>query len=128
MGIGRLLVLVFGAALVAWTGAAAASSLPLSSSSLGAGTADVTSCDSSGVDFRYAIDGSSSVTAVTVTNIDAACRGATLRLTLTNAGIEVGAGSVQLPATSWTGTYVVSVSPTPPSTAVTATYAAIEGP
>lgn len=128
MGIARLVWLTIGVATVAWAGAAAASSLPLSSSSLGAGTANVTSCDSSGVDFRYAVDGSGSVTSVTVTNIDAACQGATLRVTLTNAGVDVGAGSTQLPSSGWTGSYAVPISPTPLSTAVTATYAAIEGP
>lgn len=128
MGIARLVWLAIGVATVAWAGAGAASSLPLSSSSLGAGTANVTSCDGSGVEFRYTLDGAGSVTSVTVANIDAACQGATLRVTLTNAGADVGAGSMQLPTSGWTGTYAVSISPTPLSNAVTATYAAIEGP
>ena len=124
----RLAWLAIGAATVAWAGAASASSLPLSSRSLGAGSATVTSCDISGVDYRYAVDGAGSVTSVTVANIDAACQGGTLRVTLTAAGADVGGGSVQLPTSGWTGAYAVSVSPTPPSTAVTATYVAIEGP
>lgn len=128
MGIARLVWLAIGAATVAWAGAAAASSLPLSSSSLGAGTANVTSCDGSGVDFRYVLDATGSVTSVIVANIDPACQGATLRVTLTNAGADVGTGSTQLPSSGWTGSYPVSISPTPLSTAVTATYAAIEGP
>ena len=128
MGKTRLAWLAIGAATVAWAGAAAASSLPLTSSSLGAGSANVTSCDSSGVDFRYALDGAGAITSVTVADIDAACQGATLRVTLTDAGTNVGGGSVQLPTSGWTGTYAVSISPTPLSTAVTATYVAIEGP
>lgn len=128
MGIARLVWLAIGAATIAWAGQAAASSLPLASSSLGAGTAAVPSCDSSGVDFRYALDGTGSITSVTVANIDPACQGATLRVTLTNAGVDVGSGSAQLPSSGWTGAYTVSISPTPLSTAVTATHAAIEGP
>lgn len=128
MAITRLAWLAIGAATVAWAGVAAAASLPLSSSSLGAGSANVTSCDTSGVDFHYALDGAGSITSVTVANIDAACQGATLRVTLTAAGADVGGGSVQLPTSGWTGKYAVSISPTPLSTAITATYAAIEGP
>lgn len=128
MGIARLLWLAIGTATVVLAGAASASSLPLAAGSLGAGAASVTSCDSGGVDFRYAVDGAGAVTSVTVTNIDPACQGATLRVALTNAGAEVGSGWVQLPTSGWTGTYVVSISPTPASNAVTATYAAIEGP
>ena len=128
MAITRLAWLAIGAATVAWAGVASATSLPLSTSSLGAGSANVTSCDNSGVDFRYALDSAGSVTSVTVANIDAACQGATLRVTLAAAGADVGQGSVQLPTSGWTGTYAVSISPTPLSTAVTATYVAIEGP
>ena len=128
MGMTRLAWLVIGAATVAWGATAAATSMPLPSSSLGAGIASVASCDSSGVDFRYALDGAGSVTSVTVANIDAACQGGTLRVTLTNAGAAVGGGSMQLPASGWTGTYAVSISPTPLSTVVTAAYVAIEGP
>ncbi len=128
MGKTRLAWLAIGAATVAWAGQAAALSLPLSSGSLGAGSATVMSCDSSGVDYRYALDGAGSVRWVTVANIDAACQGGTLRVTLTAAGADVGEGAVQLPTSGWTGTYAVSISPTPPSTAVTATYVAIEGP
>lgn len=128
MSVGRLLWLVIGATTVAAAGAASASALPLSAGSLDAGSATVASCDSSGVDFRYAVDAAGSVTSVTVANIDAACQGGTLRVTLTNGGADVGTGSIQLPSSGWTGSYAVSISPTPLSTAVTATYAAIEGP
>lgn len=128
MGIARLIWLAIGTVMVVWTGAAGASSLPLSPASLAAGAASVTRCDGNGVDFRYVLDGTASVTSVIVAGIDAACQGGTLRVTLTSTGVDVGTGSVQLPASGWTGTYAVSISPTPLSSSVTATHAAIEGP
>lgn len=124
----RLVWLAIGTLTVAWAGAASASSLPLSSGSLGAGIGNVASCDGSGVDFSYAVDAAGSVTFVTVRNIDPACQGGSLSVTLTASGANVGAGSLQLPTSGWTGTYTVPISPNPVSSAVTATYAAIDGP
>lgn len=124
----RFAWVIVAAATAGFAVVAHATNLPISPGPLGAGAATVTSCDSSGVDFRYALNSAGSVTSVTVANIDEGCQGGTLRVTLTNGGADVGTGSMLLPSSGWTGSYAVSISPTPLSSLVTATYAAIEGP
>lgn len=121
-------LLIIGATTVCAV-VAYATSLPLSSGGLASGVSAVTSCDPDGVDFSYALDDAGRVTSVTVADVDVACAGGTLRVTLTNGGTDVGAGSALLPSTGpWAGAYAVSVIPTPLSSSLTATYAAIEGP
>ena len=106
-----------------------ATDLPTSSLPLAAGTAAVVPCDGDGLDFRYTVNASGEVTAVTVVNVHASCAGGTLRITLTSNGADIGAGALVLPAESpWTGAYTVTLSPTPQSSSVTSTFVAIEGP
>jgi len=65
---------------------------------------------------------------VTVGSIALACAGGTLRLTLTNGTTGVGSGSASLPASGFSGSAAITVSPSPASNQVTAAYTAIEGP
>jgi len=115
-------------AVVAALELAAAATMPTSVPPLGGGTADVSACDTDGFTFRHTIDTSGRITSVTVDAMAAPCAGGTLRLTLTNGTTSVGSGSASLPSVGFSGSATVSVSPTPPSSGVTAVYAVVEGP
>ncbi|MEA2549054.1 MAG: hypothetical protein QOE42_1652 [Chloroflexota bacterium] len=119
-----LAALTLGALIVA-----SAASLVPTSRRLGAGTVTLAPCDANGFAYRYAIDTSGQIVNVTVDSIAAACAGGTLRVTLANsASAAIGSGAVALPSTSFSGTVTVALSPTPQSSLVASTYAAIEGP
>jgi hypothetical protein len=122
--IGTLLV----AGLVSAVGLASAAAMPTSAGPLGAGTVGVTACDGDGFTFAATIDTSGRITNVTVSGIDAACAGATLRVTLANGTTSVGSGSASLPASGFTGSATVSISPSPLSTGVDRIFAVAEGP
>ncbi|MDP9270619.1 MAG: hypothetical protein M3P14_06585 [Chloroflexota bacterium] len=114
--------------LLALFGGAFAASMPATSRALGAGTAVVAACDANGFTFKPALDATSHVTTVAISGIAAACAGGTLRMTLTNGTTSVGSGSASLPSSGFSGSVTVTISPTPLSTSVTATYAVVEGP
>ena len=105
-----------------------AASIPITGGTVGAGTAAVSACDPDGFTYRYAVDSSGKITTVTVGSIALACAGGTLRLTLTNGTTSVGSGSASLPASGFSGSASITVSPSPASNQVTAAYSAIEGP
>src|SRR5688500_8416121 len=91
---------------------AMAASLGVTTNSLGAGSADVTSCDANGVTAGYDVtfaSGGYKVLEVNVTGVnDAACAGQTLGITLVNAaGSSIGSGSATIAAGS--STYDVSI-------------------
>jgi hypothetical protein len=109
--------------------AASAASLVPTSRRLGAATVTIAACDTNGFAYRYAINTSDQVVSVAVDSIAAACAGGTLRFTLANsASTAIGAGAVNLPSTSFSGTATVTLSPTPQSNLVASAYAAIDGP
>jgi hypothetical protein len=122
-----LCLVVLAACLVSTEGAAAAS-VAVSPRAIGGGIASVNACDSNGFAFMPALDATGHVTTVTVGSIAGACAGGTLRVTLVNGTSSVGSGSASLPSSGFTGSAVVSMSPTPVSNQVTAVYAVIEGP
>ncbi|MGH2462976.1 MAG: hypothetical protein ACRDFZ_05035 [Candidatus Limnocylindria bacterium] len=115
-------------AVVAALELAAAATMATSAPPLGAGTADVSACDTDGFTFRHTIDTSGRITSVMVGAMAPQCAGGTIRLTLTNGTTSVGSGSASLPAVGFSGSATVSISPTPLSSAVTAVYAVVEGP
>jgi hypothetical protein len=115
-------------ATLACLGCAFAVTLPTSVPTLGAGAAAVSACDSDGFSYRYTVDTSGKITAVTVGSIAGTCAGGTLRITLTNGTASVGSGSAALPAVGFSGSAAVTLSPAPASNQVTAAYTAIEGP
>jgi len=119
-----LLALASGLGLA---GIASANSLPLSSATIGTAASVIGACDTGGVEWRYAIDAAGMVTSATVRDIDLACSGATLRLTLTGGGAIVGAGSAVLPSAGFDGEATLNISPTPQSSAVERAYVAIDG-
>jgi hypothetical protein len=122
--------LVSGLVVLALAGAvvATATSLSITSTRLGGGTANVTACDSNGFSYRYTVDLSERITSVAVSNIDLSCAGGVLRLTLASSGSSVGGGSASLPSSGFTGDAAIAISPTPLSATVTAAHAVIEGP
>lgn len=123
-----LLASVAPIAILASVGMAAASAMPLSAPPLGAGTAVVNACDTDGFSLRHTVDTSGRLTVVTVGSMAAACAGGTLRLTVTSGTTSVGAGTVSLPSSGFTGSATVTLSPQPPSSAVTAVHLVVEGP
>jgi hypothetical protein len=118
----RLLVcvLVLGAGTVSY---AAAASLSFGTKSLGSGGITVPVCDSDGFTYTRVLSAAHNVTSVTVSGINAACSGGTLKLTLTGAAnASVGSGSV---AVTGTGNATVAISPTPLASTVTSYRSAI---
>lgn len=125
----RIAWILAGVTIAALTVTASAASLSVFGAGLASGTASISACDTDGVEFSYALDTAGNVTSVTVGDVDVACQGGTLRMTLANGGAAIGSGSVLLPSSGpWIGSYEVAISPTPASGDVTATHAAIEGP
>ncbi|MEX0625372.1 MAG: hypothetical protein WD402_02380 [Chloroflexota bacterium] len=114
-------------AIVAAVGVGAASAMPLVASTIGAGTAAVSACDTDGLTFHHTVDTSGRLTVVTVGSMAAACAGGTLRLTVTNGATSAGEGTVALPSAGFTGSAAVTLGPQPLSTAVTAVYIVVEG-
>jgi hypothetical protein len=97
----RLVIVLVAATAVFGAVFAFAASLGVSSASLGAGDAVVSSCDTNGVSASYSTTYSSGykVSAITVSGIAAACDGKTVSATLTGTGAN-------LPQTVSLGTYV----------------------
>ena len=122
------IVAVAGALVLFLLQSGYASNLNVTTIKLGAGSAGVAVCDPDGLSFRYTSNNAGQVTQVSVTDIHAACAGGTLKVTLSNGSASVGTGSVSLPASGFTGTASVSLSPQPAATVITAARAAIEGP
>jgi hypothetical protein len=123
---GRAWGLPAGAALLL-AGAAAAGGLPVASVSLGAGTAELVPCDGDGVRMAYGLSVDARITTVTVWDIDPACAGGTVRLTLTGGTQVIGAATALLPATGFDGSAKLNISAAPLATAVTRTDVAIDG-
>jgi hypothetical protein len=123
-----LLAAVAPIAILTGLGMAAASAMPLTAPSLGAGTAVVSACDSDGFTLRHTVDTAGRLTAVTVGSMSPACAGGMLRLTVTSGSTSVGEGTASLPSAGFTGSAAVTLSPQPLSSAVTAVYVAVEGP
>jgi hypothetical protein len=123
----RALVVAGLAGALLAAGIASAASLSTAAGPLGGGTASVSRCDANGFTFGATIDTSGRITGVTVSGIDAGCAGATLRVTLASGTTSVGSGSVAMPASGFTGTANVTVSPTPLSTGVDGIFAVAEG-
>ena len=93
-----LVVGVVGAVAFATVWAAAAA-LTVNSSTLGAGTTTIASCDTNGVDVSYTVAWDSTnkryaVSTASVTNIMDACRGKTLSVTVQDSSnVSLGNGS-----------------------------------
>jgi hypothetical protein len=124
----RAIVLIL-AATAASAVFAAAAGLTLASARLGAGGTAVSTCDSDGFTFQNTLDLSGAVTSVTVSGINAACAGGSLNLTLANfSGASIGSGSASLPASGFTGSVTVSISPQPQPNQVSRYVATVTGP
>jgi hypothetical protein len=100
---------------------AVAASLGVTSNQLGAGSADVNSCDTNGVTTGYDasfLGGTYKVTEVNVTGVnDAACDGHTIGVTLVNsAGTSIGSGTATV--TTGTTSYDVVIAAQPAASAV----------
>lgn len=109
--------------------ASAASLGGLTSQSIGGDTAVVASCDSDGVSIAYdstysATLGAYEVSSVTVSGIDAACTGETIKVTVHDgSNVALGAGSIAVAGTS----QAVSISAGADTSAVTGTAVVISG-
>ena len=110
---------------------AAAASVSVTNSSLGAGKGSVTACDTDGTPVSYVgvtysnTNARYEVTSVTVTNINAACNGGTIFVTLADSsGNSVGSGSASVSSTSAT----VSITATGASSSVSRIGVAVVGP
>jgi hypothetical protein len=103
---------------------AAAASLPFAARSVGSGGVQVPICDSDGFKYTRTLDGSHDVTAVTVSDINAACIGGLLQVTLAgsgNAALGSGTGTV-------TGPYLtVTISGAALASSITSYNVAITG-
>lgn len=106
------------------TGVATAADLKPSAAVVGAGTAAVTACASSGsVSW---LDETGSVTQVSISGLPAACNGATLSATLTAGTTDIGhGGPVVVSAGSATITVLTAA---PSASTVTDVYIALVGP
>ena len=124
MNVRRALGVAVTVLAVASAGYAAAATLgPLGSTSLGAGSANVTSCDSDGVQSDYTIE-EDVVTAVTISGIHANCLDGSLSVALTDAGgLAVGTASDVVEGPS----LVLYVAPQPAAEEVTGIHVAITG-
>ncbi len=111
--------------VVATTAFASAASLGLSTNTLGAGSANVQTCDSDGVSATYTVT-SGNVTAVTIDGIAAACAGGRLKVTLADSsGAAIGSGGPTVVAAT---SESVSVNPQPAAANVAQLHVVIEGP
>lgn len=109
----------------------AAASLSVTSPGLGANAVVVGDCDTDGVpvsSFEIVYDTADDryeVADVTVKNLDAACSGATLAVTLTDvSNASLGSGTTTVSATTAT----VTMSPAPASANVTSVHISLVGP
>lgn len=104
---------------------AAAASLGVTSNAIGAGNHSLTACDSDGFTFSRTVNSSGQITGMTISGIALACAGGTLTVTVTNSSdVSIGAGSVSLPSSGFTGSANITPSPTP-TTARTNHYQAV---
>ena len=93
---------------------AAAAALTVNSSTLGAGTTTISSCDTNGVDVSYTVSWDSTnkryaVATASVTNIMDACRGKTISVTVQDSSnVSLGNGSTTV-ATGTTNVNTTSV-------------------
>jgi hypothetical protein len=124
----RLLVTVAALAMLGSLQGAFAASLTASVPRLASGTAAITPCDANGFTFLHSVDSTGRITSVTVSGIDVACAGGTLRVTLANGTASAGSGSASLPSSGFSGTAAVGMSPQPLSSGVTAVYGIVQGP
>lgn len=117
---------VFGAVF-----ASAASLGGITSGSVGADNAAVASCDTDGVTTSYATSWDSTddryeITSVTVTNVNNACDGRTLSVSLLNAtSDQVGTGSVSIPSDALSTQATVSLSTAAPAKDTVSVHASI---
>ena len=115
-----LVVCVLFAAVLA--GSAAAATLTLTSKSLAAGNAGVTSCGVSSLAATRIVDNSGNVTSVSVASIPLACSGETLSVTLVGASnVSLGTGTAVLGSCTTTCSASIAASTTNFATAVAAT-------
>jgi hypothetical protein len=122
----RLRRLWFLLVLLAAGGAsyAAAASLPFVARSVGSGGVQVPICDSDGFKYTRTLDGSHNVTGVTVSDINAACVGGLLQLTLAGSGnAALGSGTGTVAGASLT----VTISGTALASSITSYNVAITG-
>lgn len=125
------LVVVVGTAAFVVVGSAASLGT-VSSSSLAAGAATVSRCDSDGVTVDYTTTGGA-VTAVRVAGLaDPGCEGAALRITLTdssgNAISSAGPTTVPSDGDAVANSLSLSVSPNPAAGTVAAYHVSLTGP
>jgi hypothetical protein len=108
------------------TSFAAAATLAVTSTTLGAGRTAVPACDTDGFTFTHTLDTSHNVATVTVSGIAAACAGATLQLTLANSlNASIGSSNAALPSSGFTGAATLTIAGTAPSANVAAYRVAI---
>lgn len=124
----KLIIALMVGAMVFGTVFAVAASLGVTTNGLGAGNADVTSCDTNGVTTGYEtsfVSGGYKVTEVNVTGVnDAACNGHTLGITLVNSGgTSIGTGTATI--TTGTSSYDVPIAAQPAASAVEDVHAVI---
>jgi hypothetical protein len=111
--------------MIAATAAAAAGFGGLNDGRIATGAAVVASCDPNSVTVLYTIT-SGLVTQVTIADIDAACTGGELSVTLVDAATaNIGTGG---PLTVTSSSATVAVTPQPARTSVAATHVVIAGP
>jgi hypothetical protein len=93
-------ILGFAVAVAAtFAACAAAATLAVSSKTLAAGNAAVTSCGVSSLTATRDVDNSGTVTSVTVSSVPAACAGETLNVALVNgSGAALGTSSATVPS------------------------------
>jgi len=110
----RALVAILVAGAVFGGVFAFAASLTVNSDNLGAGNADVDSCDEDSVDASYTVAYDAAkdfwkVTHIVVSNVNVLCNGETLSATLTDgAGASIGTASATVALTSGSQSFAVS--------------------
>jgi hypothetical protein len=110
----RLVPIAVAAAIVGAAVVGAAASLPLASDHLAAGNAVVARCDTGGVSVAY-VGAPGNVTALAVTQLDAACDGGAIKATVTDlAGGNVASGSAVVSS----GSATIPLSPARPAEVV----------
>lgn len=108
------------------TSFAAAATLGVTSTTLGAGRTAVPACDTDGFSYTHTLDTSHNVATVTVSGVAAACAGATLQLTLADSvNASIGSSSAALPVSGFTGSATMTISGTAASASVAAYRVAI---
>ena len=113
-----LIAILAGLLVFAGVFAMAASLGGITSNKVGADNTAVTSCDTDGVATSYATawdatDKRYEITSVTVSNVNDACDGQTLSVSLTDStGAQIGSGSMSIPTSAATS-HTVSLSTAP---------------